>query len=93
MTDTTTTTYMMRVLGRTGMYTYGEPAGTSELAKLATGSLIRSDTDRLAIYSRDLLPGLDYYGCSDGLGRARYTTPVLVEVESAPGEWTIGPRA
>lgn len=74
-------TFQLVVLGKTGMYTYGNRAATRELAKLAKGNLIRQACDepmrRLGIERTDW----------EGTKAVR---TVLLDAETTPGEWTIG---
>ena len=83
-----TPTYRLIILGRTGMYTCGDLAATPDLARIARGGLIRTPADRLGLVAMDTLPGT--WTDSAGYQHRRYSDPVLIDAESAPGEWTIG---
>jgi hypothetical protein len=43
-------TYRLQILGRTGMYTFGDSATSPALAKLSPGNIIIKDGDRLGIH-------------------------------------------
>lgn len=83
------TTYRMVVLHASGMYTYGQTAASPELAKIATGHLLRETIQsngprRLGIERTDWT--------TDDEGILHPHRTVLVEVEPEPGTWDIGPR-
>ena len=50
MNDKQTTTYRMAIIGRSGMYTYGDDAATPELARLVPGSMRPEHGDRIGVY-------------------------------------------
>ena len=58
----------------------GQTALTAELAKLVPGDLVRGD-QRLGMERTDWV---------DHFGKPKIVRTVLVDAESAPGEWTIG---
>ena len=86
MTDLTTT-YRLIVLGRGGMYTYGDDACSPALARLVPGNLSLRPGERLVIQRRD------YDGSTwtdaNGDSHLRVVRSVIVEAESAPGEWGV----
>lgn len=83
------TTYRMIMIGARGMYTVGNTASTPELARLATGSLIRD------AHGGDKMLGIERseWRVHARTGDLEVYLTVLVEAETAPGTWTIGPRA
>jgi len=78
------TYYRLIVLGATGMYTYGDLAGSPELAKLAVGNLQRRDR-RLGVVALKEAGGT-WSDCA----HVRYENPVLIEAEEAAGDWAVG---
>lgn len=63
--------------------TLGQTALTPQLAKLVPGDLVRTDR-RL---------GMERTDWADNFGKPKAVRTVLVDAESAPGEWTIGINA
>jgi len=75
------TTYRLIVLGDRN--NVGQTALTSELAKLAPGDLVRGN-GRL---------GMERTDWADHFGKPKIVRTVLIDAESARGEWTIGTDA
>lgn len=77
MTDTT---YRLIVLGRDKV---GETALTPDLARLVPGSILSGIRHKCRL-------GIERTDWIDDAGRPKPVRSVLVDAESAPGEWTIG---
>jgi len=75
------TTYRLIVLGDRN--NVGQTALTPELAKLVPGDLFRENC-RL---------GMERTDWADHLGKPKIVRTVLIDAESAPGEWAIGTGA
>jgi len=83
--------YRLIVLGRDGMYSYGDLAQNESLARLVPGNLQRRTGERLGITLVREAAGT--WRDSAGHSHQRYEAPVLVAAEAMPGEWQIGARA
>ena len=77
MSDTDTT-FRLVVLGESN--NVGQTALTAELAKLVPGDIVR-DNKRL---------GMERTDWADHFGKPKIMRTVLIDAESAFGEWTIG---
>ncbi len=77
------TTYRISVLGRDGMYTYGETAVSPALAKLVPGNINIRTGDRLAVQEATWRLAAN----GDGMCIDRLT---VVEAEDFAGQWEIG---
>ena len=82
-----TTTYALKIIGRDGMYTYGDAAATPELAKISRGNLIARDTDRLCIVAR--YTDGSVWTDSAGNSHIRVLSTVVVDAESTPRQWGV----
>jgi len=71
--------YRLVVIGTGGMYTYGDLAGSPDLARLAPGALTRG--------ARRL--GVERVTLDD---EAKIVSRLLVEAEAAVGEWHLPSR-
>ncbi len=80
MMNETETTY--RLIALDDRSNAGQTALTPELAKLVPGDLVRHATTRLGMERTDWV---EHYG------KPKIARTVLIEAESKPGEWTIGP--
>ena len=80
-TDKMKTTYRLQILNRRGMYTYGDTASSAKLAKLAPGSLILKDGDRLGIEE------CQWEGSINGNVIRQL---ILIDAEYTCGQWEIG---
>lgn len=85
--------YRLEIHGKRGsMYSVGVSAATVELAKQAPGTISCDRTaQRLCVVMMERLPG--YWTDSAGQSHHRWDNPIIVEIESTPGEWSIGPSA
>jgi hypothetical protein len=73
------TTYRLVALGDSS--NVGQTAATPQLAKLVPGNLYR-ESNRLGIERTDWV---------DHFGKPKVHRTILIEAESRPGEWKIGP--
>lgn len=78
-------TYVLGILGESGMYTYGDSAATPDLARACIGNLIRKDK---TLCIKEIIYREDY--ASQSLTQIHNT---IIAVEPAPGTWIIGTDA